>query len=226
MNYTFIPVGWRRVLFEEPQKPYFQKLQRFLQKERKKHIVFPPEKEVFAALKLTPYHKVKVLLLGQDPYHDDQQAHGLSFSVKPGIAPPPSLLNIFKELQKDTGIHVPKNGYLVPWARQGILLLNAVLTVRAHLPASHRNKGWEIFTDAIIQAVSNKESPVVFLLWGNYAKQKTKLIDASRHVIIQAAHPSPLSAHQGFFGSRPFSRTNTALRKFKKPVIDWRIPEK
>ncbi|MGH7496641.1 MAG: uracil-DNA glycosylase [bacterium] len=226
MNYTFIPVGWRRVLFEEPQKPYFQKLQRFLQKERKKHIVFPPEKEVFAALKLTPYHKVKVLLLGQDPYHDDQQAHGLSFSVKPGIAPPPSLLNIFKELQKDTGIHVPKNGYLVPWARQGILLLNAVLTVRAHLPASHRNKGWEIFTDAIIQAVSNKESPVVFLLWGNYAKQKTKLIDASRHVIIQAAHPSPLSAHQGFFGSRPFSRTNAALRKFKKPVIDWRIPEK
>jgi uracil-DNA glycosylase len=220
-----IPAGWRRVLAGETTKPYFRKLQKFLQKERKKYTVFPPEKEVFAALKLTAYEKVKVLLLGQDPYHDDRQAHGMCFSVKPGIPLPPSLLNIFKELQQDTGFRIPDNGYLVPWAKQGMLLLNAVLTVRAHRPGSHRNKGWENFTDAIIQAVNAKESPVIFLLWGNYAKQKMKLIDAKRHVIIPAAHPSPLSAHQGFFGSRPFSRTNAALRKFKKPEIDWRIPE-
>jgi uracil-DNA glycosylase len=220
-----IPAGWRRVLAGETTKPYFRKLQKFLQKERKKYTVFPPEKEVFAALKLTAYEKVKVLLLGQDPYHDDRQAHGMCFSVKPGIPLPPSLLNIFKELQQDTGFRIPDNGYLVAWAKQGMLLLNAVLTVRAHRPGSHRNKGWENFTDAIIQAVNAKESPVIFLLWGNYANQKMKLIDAKRHVIIPAAHPSPLSAHQGFFGSRPFSRTNAALRKFKKPEIDWRIPE-
>lgn len=221
-----IPTGWRRGLADEIKKPYYQKLQKFLEKERQKHTIFPPGKEVFAALKLTPYKKVNVLLLGQDPYHDDGQAHGLCFSVRPGIAPPPSLMNIFKELQKDTGFRIPNHGHLVHWAKQGILLLNAVLTVRAHQPASHRNKGWEIFTDAIIQAVNAKGSPVVFLLWGNYAKQKIKLIDNTRHVIIQSAHPSPLSANNGFFGSRPFSKTNAALRKFGKPEIDWQIPDK
>jgi len=221
-----IPTGWRRVLADEIKKPYYQKLQKFLEKERQRHKVFPPEKEVFAALKLTPYSKVNVLLLGQDPYHDDGQAHGLCFSVRPGIPPPPSLLNIYKELQDDLGFHIPNHGYLVHWAKQGVLMLNAVLTVRAHQPASHRNKGWEIFTDAIIQAVSTKASPVVFLLWGNYAKAKIKLIDSAKaaHVIIHSAHPSPLSANNGFFGSRPFSKTNAALRKFGKPEIDWRIP--
>jgi uracil-DNA glycosylase len=223
---TPIPAGWRRVLAEECKKTYYQRLQWFLQKERKGHIVFPPEKEVFTALRLTPYNQVNVLLLGQDPYHDDKQAHGLCFSVKPGIPLPPSLLNIFKELQKDAGFRIPNNGDLAPWAKQGILMLNAVLTVRAHQPGSHRNKGWELFTDAIIRAVNAKVSPVVFLLWGNDAKQKMKLIDSRKHVIIHAAHPSPLSAHQGFFGSRPFSKTNAALRKFHKPVIDWQIPVK
>jgi uracil-DNA glycosylase len=222
-----IPTGWRRVLADEIKKPYYQKIQQFLKKERQRHKIFPPEKEVFAALKLTPYSKVNVLLLGQDPYHDDGQAHGLCFSVRLGIPPPPSLLNIFKELQHDLGFDTPRRGYLAHWAKQGVLMLNAVLTVRAHQPGSHRNQGWEIFTDAIIQAVSAKASPVVFLLWGNDAKAKIKLIHAAKteHVIIHSAHPSPLSANNGFFGSRPFSKTNAALRKFGKPEIDWRIPE-
>ncbi|MDZ7292916.1 MAG: uracil-DNA glycosylase [candidate division KSB1 bacterium] len=221
-----IPMGWRRVLADEIKKPYYQKLKNFLKKERQKYQVFPPEKEVFTALKLTPYDKVNVLLLGQDPYHDDKQAHGLCFSVRPGVQPPPSLMNIFKELHDDVGFRIPNNGYLAHWAEQGILMLNAVLTVRAHEPGSHRNRGWEIFTDAIIQAVNAKANPVVFLLWGNYAKRKIKLIDRKRHVIITAAHPSPLSANNGFFGSRPFSKTNAALRKFGLPEIDWQIPEK
>jgi uracil-DNA glycosylase len=220
-----IPIGWRRALADEIKKPYSQKLQKFLEEERRKHAIFPPDKEVFAALKLTPYKNVNVLLLGQDPYHDDGQAHGLCFSVRPGVAPPPSLQNIYKELQNDAGFPIPNHGHLIHWAKQGILMLNAVLTVRAHQPASHRNKGWEIFTDAIIQAVNAKEDPVVFLLWGNYAKQKIKLIDRKRHVIISSAHPSPLSANNGFFGSRPFSKTNTALRKFGKPEIDWQIAD-
>jgi uracil-DNA glycosylase len=219
-----IPVGWRRVLADEIKKPYYQKLQKFLEKDRRQHKIFPLEKEIFSALKLTPYNQVNVLLLGQDPYHDDGQAHGLCFSVQPGVASPPSLMNIFKELENDVGFRIPNHGYLAHWAKQGVLMLNAVLTVRAHSPGSHRNKGWEIFTDAIIQAVNARESPAVFLLWGNYAKQKIKLIDNKRHVIIQSAHPSPLSANNGFFGSRPFSKTNAALRKFGKPEIDWQIP--
>jgi uracil-DNA glycosylase len=222
-----IPTGWRRVLADEIKKPYYQKLQQFLKKERQRHKIFPPEKEVFAALKLTPYSQVNVLLLGQDPYHDDGQAHGLCFSVRLGIPPPPSLLNIYKELQHDLGFDLPRHGFLAHWAKQGVLMLNAVLTVRAHQPGSHRNQGWEIFTDAIIQAVSAKASPVVFLLWGNYARAKIKLIHSAKteHVIIHSAHPSPLSANNGFFGSRPFSKTNAALRKLGKPEIDWRIPE-
>lgn len=221
-----IPPGWRRVLADEIKKSYYQKLQKFLKTEKQKFTIFPSEKDIFSALKFTPYNKVKVLLLGQDPYHDDGQAHGLCFSVRPGEAPPPSLMNIFKELRNDTGFRVPTHGHLAHWAKQGILMLNAVLTVRAHQAGSHRNQGWETFTDAIIQAVNAKASPVVFLLWGNYAKAKMQLIDRQKHCIIYSAHPSPLSAHNGFFGSRPFSKTNAALRYWGQPEIDWQILER
>jgi uracil-DNA glycosylase len=220
-----IPVGWEAVLGEETSKPYYQKLQHFLADERQKFTIFPPEEEVFSALHLTPCSNVKVLLLGQDPYHDYKQAHGLSFSVRPGTPIPPSLRNIFKELRADTGARIPNNGCLIPWAEKGVLLLNAVLTVRAHQPNSHKNKGWENFTDTIIRAVSEREERVVFLLWGSYAQKKMVLIDEQRHVVIQSAHPSPFSANKGFFGSRPFSRTNLALKEAGKPEIDWQIPD-
>jgi uracil-DNA glycosylase len=220
-----LPDSWQRVVGDELDKPYFLKLREFVDEERRTHTVFPPENQVFSALELTPYEKVNVLLLGQDPYHDEGQAHGLCFSVRPGVPPPPSLVNIFKELQSDVGCDVPNNGYLVPWAKQGILLLNAVLTVRAHEANSHKNKGWEKFTDAIIRSVSDKDDPVVFVLWGGYAQKKIKLIDTDKHTIIQSAHPSPLSARNGFFGSKPFSAINEALRAAGKPEIDWQIPE-
>jgi len=221
-----IPAGWRSVLAGEVSKPYYQKLQQFVKEERRAHTVYPPEKDVFSALELTPYDNVNILLLGQDPYHGKKQAHGLCFSVRPGVPPPPSLMNIYRELRDDVSFRIPNNGYLVHWAEQGILMLNAVLTVRAHEPNSHKNKGWEKFTDAIIQAVGAKDSPVVFLLWGGYAQKKVKLIDVDRHVILRAAHPSPLSADNGFFGSKPFSKTNAALRKAGKPEIDWQIPDR
>jgi len=221
-----ISPGWRNILSGEIKKSYYHKLQKFVEKERQKYNIFPAEQDVFAALKFTPFNKAKVLLLGQDPYHDDGQAHGLCFSVRRGVPPPPSLVNIYKELQSDIGCRIPPHGHLIHWAKQGVLMLNAVLTVRAHQPGSHRQQGWEIFTDAIIQALNARRQPVVFLLWGNYAREKGKLIDYKRHVIIQSAHPSPLSAHNGFFGSRPFSKTNAALRKFGAPEIGWEIPEK
>jgi uracil-DNA glycosylase len=220
---TTLPEDWQELLADELEKPYFQQLYDFVLEERQKHTVFPPAKEVFSALRLTPYEKVKVMLLGQDPYHDHNQAHGLCFSVRPGITPPPSLRNIFKELHDDLGCSIPNNGYLVPWAEQGVLLLNAVLTVRAHEAASNANKGWETFTDAIIRKVSDKPDPVVFVLWGNYARKKKALIDKSRHVIVESAHPSPLSAKQ-FMGSRPFSKINDALRGFGKEEINWQLP--
>jgi uracil-DNA glycosylase len=220
-----LPPSWQAVVGDELDKPYFHKLQEFLDEERRRHTVFPPKDEVFAALKLTPYEEVRVLILGQDPYHDDNQAHGLAFSVRPGIRPPPSLLNIFKELHDDLGCKVPNNGYLVPWAEQGVLLLNAVLTVRAHQANSHKNKGWEKFTDAVIRAVNDKGDPVVFVFWGGNAQRKGKLIDTDRHTIVQSAHPSPLSAKSGFFGSRPFSAVNQVLRAAGKPEIDWQIPD-
>ncbi|HLF25226.1 MAG TPA: uracil-DNA glycosylase [Anaerolineae bacterium] len=220
-----LPASWRPIVGDETEKPYYQKLQQFLEQERKKYVVYPPEPEVFLALKLTPYTDVNVLLLGQDPYHDDNQAHGLAFSVRPGIPPPPSLLNIFRELHADVGFRLPNNGYLAPWAKQGVLLLNAVLTVRAHQPNSHKNKGWETFTDAVIQAVEAKADPVVCVLWGAYARKKVKPIDTERHVIIESAHPSPLSARNGFFGSRPFSKINAALRQAGKPEIAWQLPD-
>ncbi len=220
-----IPEDWRAQLADEFEKPYFQTLQQFVDEERRQHTVFPPEKDVFSALKLTPYEHANVFLLGQDPYHDNNQAHGLCFSVRPGIKPPPSLVNIFKELRSDVGFRIPNNGYLVPWAKQGMLLLNAVLTVRAHMPNSHKGHGWEIFTDAIIRAVNAREDPVVFVLWGGYAQKKRVLVDTARHTIIQSAHPSPLSANNGFFGSRPFSAINSALRAAGKPEIEWQLPD-
>ncbi len=220
-----IPAGWRDVLADEVEKPYYQKLQQFVDQERQQGTVFPPDQEVFSALELTPYERVSVLLLGQDPYPGHNQAHGLAFSVRPGITPPRSLVNIFKELHEDLGCRIPNNGSLVPWAEQGLLLLNAVLTVRAHQPNSHKNKGWEIFTDAIIKAVNASERPVVFVLWGGYARKKLKLIDTDRHVVIQSAHPSPLSVNSGFFGSRPFSKINAALRQADRPEIDWQLPD-
>jgi uracil-DNA glycosylase len=220
-----IPESWRPVLDGETAQPYYQKLQAFLDAERAEHQVFPPEPEVFTALELTPYERANVLILGQDPYHDDGQAHGLAFSVRPGVAPPPSLVNMFRELRADLGCRVPNNGYLAPWAEQGVLLLNTVLTVRAHAPNSHKGKGWEHFTDAVIRALSARAEPAVFVLWGGNAQKKLKLIDAERHVVVQSAHPSPLSARNGFFGSRPFSQINAALRANGQPEIDWQLPD-
>jgi uracil-DNA glycosylase len=216
---------WRPVLIAETEKPYWKPLQQFVKDERKKYTVYPPDKDVFAALHLTPYEKVSVLILGQDPYHEVGQAHGLCFSVQPDVAIPPSLQNIYKELHDDLGCAIPNNGCLTSWAEQGVLLLNAVLTVRAHQANSHQGKGWENFTDAIIRTVNDKPDRVVFVLWGAYARKKKPLIDTSRHMIIESAHPSPLSAANGFFGSRPFSKINAALREAGKPEIDWQIPD-
>lgn len=219
-----LPASWQPILADEVAQPYFQKLTAFVDEERQAHSVFPPDGDVFNALRYTPYDKVEVLILGQDPYHDDNQAHGLAFSVRPGIKPPPSLANIFGELRKDTGCTFPNNGYLVPWAEQGVLMLNAVLTVRAHQPTSHKEHGWERFTDAIIRKVNEKTTPVVFVLWGGYAQKKATFIDATRHTVICSAHPSPLSARNGFFGSKPFSQINAALKAAGKPEINWQIP--
>ena len=219
-----IPEAWQPILADEVTKPYFPRLEGFVAEERSKYTVFPPEADVFNALRYASYDQTNVFLLGQDPYHDEGQAHGLCFSVLPGIKAPPSLLNIYGELKSDLGCTFPNNGYLVPWAEQGILLLNAVLTVRAHSPNSHKDQGWETFTDAVIRKVNEKRDPVVFVLWGGYARKKVPLIDTSRHTIIQSAHPSPLSARNGFFGSKPFSAINTALRKAGKPEINWQLP--
>jgi uracil-DNA glycosylase len=221
-----LPPSWRGVLADEIEKPYFQELARFVAKERETSQVFPPDDEVFSALELTPYDDVRVLVLGQDPYHDDDQAHGLCFSVRPGIKPPPSLVNIYKELESDVGVKPPKSGSLIPWAKQGVLLLNAVLTVRAHTPNSHKDKGWEQFTDAVIKKVSEKRQRVVFLLWGAYAQKKAKLIDDKRHTVIKGVHPSPLSARNGFFGSKPFSTINHALEESGSRPVDWSLPAK
>ncbi len=218
-----LPASWNAVIGEEFNKPYFNNLETFVAGERAAHQVFPPEEDVFSAFHLTPYESVSVFLLGQDPYHDDGQAHGLCFSVRPGIKPPPSLANMYKELHSDLGIAPPKHGFLESWAKQGMLMLNAVLTVRAHTPNSHKDRGWETFTDAVIRAVSAKPDPVVFVLWGAYAQKKEKLVDAARHTVIKTAHPSPLSARNGFFGSKPYSTINEALKKNGKPEINWSL---
>ena len=220
-----LPDTWAEVLADEFRKPYFAKLMQFVGEQRRQHTVFPPQNDTFTAFQLTPYPYVKVLLLGQDPYHDDGQAHGLCFSVQPDQTPPPSLRNIFKELHDDVGCKVPNNGYLVPWAEQGVMLLNAVLTVRAHQAAWHKDKGWEKFTDAVIHKLNDRQEPVVFVLWGSYARKKAASIDTDRHTVIESAHPSPLSANSGFFGSRPFSKINAALREYGQDEIDWQIPD-
>lgn len=215
---------WREALAAEFDKPYFKKLQEFVTEQRANHTVFPPEDEVFSAFGLAPLDEVKVFLLGQDPYHGVNQAHGLCFSVKPGIRIPPSLRNIYKELASDIGCEIPKHGYLTRWAEQGMLMINAVLTVRQAEANSHKSKGWEKFTNAAIKAVNAKESRVVFILWGGYARKKKKLITGEHHVVIESAHPSPLSAKNGFFGSKPFSQTNAALEEAGLTPIDWQLP--
>ncbi len=216
---------WNPVLRAEFAKPYWAELQQFVAAERGRATVYPPHDEVFAALHLTPYAEVKAVILGQDPYHGPSQAHGLCFSVRPEVPPPPSLQNIFKELESDIGVPPPAHGCLDSWARQGVLLLNASLTVRQGRAASHQNKGWETFTDEVLRAVNAKPERVVFILWGASARKKKALIDTNRHTVIESPHPSPLSASSGFFGSRPFSRANKALVEAGRDPIDWRIPD-
>lgn len=215
---------WDEILKGEFEKPYYLKLREFLKEEYKNNIIYPDMHDIFNALKYTPYKDTKVLILGQDPYHGENQAHGLAFSVKPGVKTPPSLLNMYKELNSEFECFIPNNGFLVPWTKQGVLLLNTALTVRAHEANSHKGKGWETFTDHIIETLNLREDPVIFVLWGNNARSKKKLIDTNKHYIIESAHPSPLSASRGFFGSKPFSKVNDILIKLGKEPIDWQIP--
>ena len=215
---------WKKVLLPEFKKSYMQGLRVFLKEEVKKgKTIYPRGNDFFNALNLTPLSKVKVVILGQDPYHGPGQAHGLCFSVQEGIPPPPSLKNIFKELNADLKIPIPKGGNLTKWTQQGVLLLNTVLTVEASQAASHRNKGWERFTDEIIKILSTREDPIVFVLWGAFAQSKESMIRVPPHKVIKSVHPSPLSAHGGFFGSKPFSKVNTYLREWKKKEIDWSL---
>ncbi len=214
---------WNPVLRGELAKPYWAQLQTFVAGERARHPVYPPNDEVFAALHLTRYADTRVVILGQDPYHGPGQAHGLCFSVRDGVRLPPSLVNIYAELESDLGIVAPRRGDLSAWARQGVLLLNTTLTVRGGAAASHQGKGWETFTDEVIGAVNRKDHRVVFILWGSHARRKKALVDTTRHTVIESAHPSPLSASNGFFGSRPFSRTNAALVEAGLEPIDWRL---
>lgn len=219
-----IPASWRKYLADERDKNYFKKLERFVADEQELYTVYPPPDKIFTALKLTSYKDTRVLLLGQDPYIRPGQAHGLCFSVEDKNQPiPPSLRNIYKELRDDVGVEPPNHANLTSWTKQGILMLNVVLTVRAGQSNSHKNKGWEIFTDKIIQLVSQKQETVVFVLWGNDAKKKIPLIDQEKHKIVQGAHPSPLA--RGFLGSRPFSKINQALKEANRGEIDWRIPD-
>lgn len=215
---------WAELLDDELKEPYYQELRKFLIDEYSTKKIFPNMYDIFNALHFTSYAATKVVILGQDPYHEPGQAHGLSFSVLPDVPPPPSLMNIFKELRDDLGCYIPNNGCLKPWADQGVLLLNAVLTVRAHAANSHRGHGWEIFTDKIIRLLNDHERPLAFILWGNPARRKKNMITNPRHFIVESAHPSPLSAFGGFFGSRPFSRVNDFLKSVGESPIDWQIP--
>ncbi|MEO6893779.1 MAG: uracil-DNA glycosylase [Ginsengibacter sp.] len=219
-----IEESWKEVLKEEFEKAYFQHIITFLKAEKATgKIIFPPGPLIFNAFKQTPFDKVKVVLLGQDPYHNKGQAHGLSFSVPDGVPKPPSLLNIFKELKTDLGIELPNNGNLEKWARQGVLLLNASLTVRQNEPASHARTGWLQFTDNVIRKISDEKEGIIFLLWGKFAQEKQALIDETKHFVLKAAHPSPYSAHNGFFGCKHFSKTNELLMKQHKLPIDWKL---
>ncbi|MBC5995643.1 uracil-DNA glycosylase [Romboutsia ilealis] len=214
---------WDDLLEKEFEKDYYVKLKEFLKNEYKTNLIFPNKENIFEALKKTSYKDTKVLILGQDPYHGEGQAHGLAFSVQPTVKTPPSLLNIYKELRDDLGCYIPNNGYLIPWANQGVLLLNTALTVRAHEANSHKNKGWEIFTDEIIKILNKRQDPVIFVLWGANARKKKTFIDEDRHFILEAPHPSPLSASRGFFGCKHFSKINDILIKLGKTPIDWQI---
>jgi len=215
--------GWKEVLMDQFQSPYFGTLKEFLLAEKEKYTIYPPGRLIFNAFQRTPFEKVKVVVLGQDPYHGPGQAHGLCFSVPQGIPKPPSLVNIFKELHSDLGTPLPEHGNLEKWADQGVLLINATLTVRKGQAGSHQKRGWETFTNRVIELVSEEKSGVVFLLWGRFAQAKESLIDGNRHLVLKAAHPSPLSAHNGFFGCRHFSRTNDYLVQQGKGAIDWSL---
>ena len=214
---------WLEPLQDEFKKPYYAKLYKTVLEEYNTRTIFPSADDLFSAFQLTPLSKVKVVILGQDPYHNDGQAHGLSFSVKPNVPIPPSLVNIYKELQYDVGCEIPNNGYLVKWAKQGVLMLNTVLTVRAHQANSHRGIGWEEFTDAAIKILNEQDRPMVFILWGGPARSKKIMLTNPKHLILESPHPSPLSANRGFFGSRPFSKTNAYLEANHLSPIDWQI---
>lgn len=216
---------WLPAIDNEFRKPYYKELYSFVKDEYSKCIVYPPSEDIFNAFHLTPLSKVKVLILGQDPYHEPNQAHGLCFSVKPGTQIPPSLVNIYKELNSDLGLKIPNNGYLTKWAEQGVLLLNTVLTVRAHEANSHQGKGWEVFTDAIINAINAQDRPIVYMLWGSPAQRKIPMLTNPKHLVLKAPHPSPLSAYRGFFGCKHFSQCNEFLVKNGMEPIDWQIED-
>lgn len=216
--------SWKKLLRSEFDQDYMKKLRQFLIDEIKnKKIIYPKPKEYFAAFEYTPVNEVRVVILGQDPYHGPGQAHGLCFSVQKGVVPPPSLKNIFKEIHQDLGLPIPQHGCLTKWAKQGVLLLNSVLTVQDGMAASHRDKGWERFTDRVIQEINNLEQSVVFLLWGSYAQSKAEFVDQKKHLVLKSVHPSPLSAHRGFLGCKHFSKTNEFLKKQGQPTIDWSL---
>lgn len=222
---AMISNDWLTVLGEEFKKPYYKSLYEFIKMEYNTKQVFPPADDIFNAYHLTPLKDVRVVILGQDPYHNDGQAHGLCFSVKPSVEAPPSLVNIYQELKQDLGCTIPNNGYLVKWAQQGVLMLNTVLTVQAHRPASHQGKGWEKFTDATIKALNEQDRPIVFLLWGRPAQNKKSMLNNPNHLILEAPHPSPLSAYRGFFGCKHFSKTNEFLISHGEKPIDWQIED-
>ena len=220
---AMITNDWLSVLGDEFRKPYYKKLYEFVRQEYNTTQVFPPAEDIFNAFHLTPLSQVKVVIIGQDPYHNVGQAHGLCFSVRPDVDIPPSLVNIYQELHDDLGCYIPNNGYLVKWAKQGVLMLNTVLTVRAHMANSHQGKGWEEFTNAAIAALDKQDRPIVFILWGRPAQMKKSMLHNPNHLILEAPHPSPLSAYRGFFGSKPFSQTNRFLKEHGVEPIDWQI---
>lgn len=217
---------WADALKDEFKQPYYLRLKQYVEEQyRSEETVYPAQHEIFSAMEYTSLKEVKVVIIGQDPYHGIGQAHGLSFSVKPGVKIPPSLKNIFKELQADLEGDIPNHGFLVPWAQQGVFMLNTVLTVRKGIPNSHKGKGWETFTDKVISILNDRDRPIVFILWGKHAQQKLKLIHRDRHYILQSAHPSPFAARKGFFGSKPFSRANAILKDIGSSEIDWKLPD-